>query len=274
MKLASLYLNIRVNGGAEAILFKGDYLRLTFTITSPELDEIQRENSLLDMDIEELDDAYKSGEVGAEEYSTRLAELKKNKKEIEAEEIGSKENPWFEAPDIQVSQTEGEYTSLSWKHIILTKNPLDEVLEVTPGVNASIDYLFRPGDLERVTEGAYALKVILNDGDSNEAVVEIRHADDPDPSEEKQGFNVRCLLMDAEYSKALKIIRSILKRNKESVQGLILMGVYHEATGDLSKALDSYQAARESWLRSNPDWREPPRIIDAKIALLSGMLRS
>ena len=45
----------------------------------------------------------------------------------------------------------------------------------------------------------------------------------------------------------------------------MLMGELNEARRDFEKALSSYRKAKEEFIAQNPDFWEPPRVINTKI---------
>jgi hypothetical protein len=70
------------------------------------------------------------------------------------------------------------------------------------------------------------------------------------------------------FDQALSLINLILTSSPRSVLGLMFVRGLQKAMENIGEALSSYEKAREEFIAQDPDFCEPPRVIDVKNAEL------
>ncbi len=262
-------LTLRVNGRFDTVIHRDEPMLVGIRLSCPDLVEAVRDNAIIDMDLEELEEAFKSGEVKPDEYAQQRKALEDEKTEIESETIGSAASPWHNELEISVTTVGDEQRSQTWPLKVRRNDPDEPTIETSPTLDAFIEYAFTPAEVQLIPEGGYTLKAKLGEDESNEAIADIKHGENSDPSDESVLIAARYHIDEKDYNAAERVVGRLAKKDAKNVTCLMLRGDIHVARGDAKSALRSYNKALEEWMRKNPDAEEPPRVIESRIARLN-----
>ena len=265
-------LNLKVNDLFVEIVNRGEPLVFTVQVTYPGNMEDEQENRIIDIELEELEERLNEGEITEEEYEEEKERLESQKKEIETPVLGTEAEPWTEAVRFE-TLIDDEWRPLDWKLELLTTNSPDPILELRSDVIAVARYAVAPEDVENIPEGTHRVKAVTSDAESNPVAVGVSREEDGSPSPTKMESNVGYFMLKGAFDQALTVINGMLASDPRSVLGMMLMGDLQRVMGNISEALQTYEKAREEFVIQDPDFWEPPRVIDAKIAETMELMR-
>lgn len=270
--MSEAQLSLKVNDLYTDTVNRGEPLVLTLQVTYPGNLEDEQENRVIDLELEELEEMFREGEITEEEYNQEKERLEAQRKEIEIPTLGTEAEPWTGAIGFQ-ALVDDEWSPLDWELELLTTNSSSPVLELTSQAIAVARYALDPAEVEKIPEGTYQIKAVTPDSESNPVVVGVSKEEDRSPSPTKLESNVGYFMLREAYDQALMLINTMLAANARSVLGNMLKGDLHRAMGNLQEALQSYEKAREEFVAQDPDFWEPPRVIDVKIAETMELMR-
>jgi tetratricopeptide (TPR) repeat protein len=257
-------LSLKVNNQFGDTINEGEPLILALQLTYTGLLEDEQENRIIDLELSELEERFSDGEINEEEYNHEKEELEAQRKEIEKTTLGSLSKPWADAMEFQV-QDGDSWSPLDWELEMLYSSPPDPVLELGSDTIAVAKYAMSPGDVEKIREGTYIIKAVISGIESNAVAIGVSREKDESPSAFKLDNTVEFFLLKNAFDKADQLINKMLESDPHSIQGLMLMGELNEARRDFEKALSFYRKAKEEFIAQNPDFWEPPRVINTKI---------
>jgi hypothetical protein len=270
--MSEAQINLKVNDLYVETINRGEPLILTVQVSYPGNMEDEQENRIIDIELEELETRLDEGETTEEEYKEEKERLEAQKKEIETPSLGTEAEPWTDAVRFQVLVND-EWSPLDWKLEFLTTNSPDPILELRSDTIAVARYAVAPEDVEDISEGAHRVKAVTSDAESNPVAVGVSREEDTSPSPTKLENNVGYFMLKGAFDQALTLIQGMLVSDPRSVLGMMFMGDLQRAMGNIREALQTYEKARGEFVAQDPDFWEPPRAIDAKIAEITELVR-
>lgn len=270
--MSETQLSLKINDQYSDTVNKGEPLVLTLQITYPGNLEDEQENRIIDLELEELEERLRDKEITEEEYNQEKERLEAQKKEIEPPTLGTQAEPWTRAIAFQ-SLVDDEWSPLDWSLELLTTNSPDPVLELSSQAIAVARYALSPAEVEKVPEGTHQVKATTSDVESNPVVIGISREEDKSPRPTKLESNVGYYMLRGAFDQAQALVNAALALAPASVLAIMLKGDLQRAMGNIGEALESYEKAREEFIAQDPDFWEPPRVIEVKIAETIELLR-
>ena len=132
----------------------------------------------------------------------------------------------------------------------------------------NVDFAISPEDLSEVKAGNYRIKVSLPEKQSNEVILEIRKNKIPPSVLRKEPMLIklgRFYLETIKLDKAMGYAERILKRDRNSIPGLVLSGEIKIAQGAYTTALDDCKKALAEYYIKYPNELEPPEYLLALV---------
>ncbi len=263
--MSEAQISLKVNDQYTETINRGEPLILTVQISYPGNMEDEQENRIIDIELEELETRLDEEEITEEEYKEEKERLEAQKKEIETPSLGTEKEPWTNVVRFQILVNE-EWNPLDWPLELLKTNSAAPILELRSDIIVVAIYALAPKDVEGIPEGTHRVKAITSDAESNPVAIGVSREEDKSPSPTKLENNVGYFMLKGAFDQALTLIQSMLASDPRSVLAIMLMGDLQRAMGNLREALQTYELAREEFVAQDPDFWEPPRVIDAKIS--------
>ena len=261
-------VTLKVNEEFWDTIYRGDPVLLTVSISYPDALEAEQTNRVIEAEIEELEERHERGELGEDELKSELERLEAQRVERPTQVIGSESEPWTDAIAFSKATDSGR-ENLEWGLELAKRMPEDPALTVPSAVSLYAKYATPFSLIEDILEGHHRINATFAGSESNEVIVIVSHEEEAAPSEEKLSRKARSLLDMGDLEGSRGIIEAILAAAPQAIEGLILMGMLHEAMGDIDEAVSVLEKAREEFFIQHPDYIEPPRYIDAKLARLT-----
>jgi hypothetical protein len=267
-EMSEANVTLKVNEEFWDTIYRGDPVLLTISIAYPDALEAEQTNRVIEAEIEELEERHERGETDEDEFKSELERLEAQRVELPTEVIGSESEPWTDAI-VFSRNTDNGRANLEWGLELAKRMPEDPALTVPSTLSLYAKYAVPLSLIEEIQEGQFRINATFAGSESNEVIVIVSHEVEDAPSEEKLSRKARSLLDMGDLAGSRGIIDAILAAAPRAIEGLILMGMLNEAMGDIDEAVSVLERAREEFFAQHPDYIEPPRYIDAKLARLT-----
>lgn len=200
---------------------------------------------------------------------------KKKREKISVYKIGNLKRPWINYIRFYFIKNEKWYR-LNWPLKALYYTPKNKVI-LDHKNTAYAEFDLEKPKVSEIKAASYIIKTVLNTptitAESNMLTLNLIDKPDVIASEEKLEAIARYYLKKKMIEKAESISKKMLDAKPDSINGLIIKGEILESLGKLENALESFNKAKDQFLRQEPETVEPPAYITSKILRLSSKLK-
>ncbi len=185
---------------------------------------------------------------------------------------------WADLITLEIRDGKGKLRE--WPLAISPLAELEQSLLLDGESAGFLAWLLAPGASVELGEGTYQVTAVLDDGGvitrSAPTLVKVVREAEPPTDQDRNAKDEHVAtyhLLEGTFEQGLLVVDGLLKRQPDSVPGLVLRADLLAAGGMLEEALGAYSQAIDAALKHDPEAQDPPRhLLRAYNALLAKIL--
>lgn len=212
---------------------------------------------------------YQAGRLSKEEFEKETARVTNGKRTLQQYTIGTSQSPWFRQLQFRILMH--GIKKAAWPVEVLGAPPKDAIAILDEKGYYLVRHHLSPEQVLKTKPGTYQIQVLLGGASSNIITVHVTKQNIPGGVLKSETMQLRLgnyYLARLDTDKALNHAYAVLKKNPNSLNGLILSGEIYIQKKNYRKALTFFEKALKQHQKTYPDSIEPPEHLQTIIAWL------